>query len=311
MTATDLPTAGLVAVSVTPLTDDGALDVAGILRLMEFYLRCGVSGVTLLGVMGEANRMTEAESALVVQEALAALAGRVPAIVGISDSSLQRLVASGRAAVASGAAGVLVQPLAGLSGDEAVVGYFVAVTEALGPDVPVCVQDFPKASGVYLSLGAWRRIVDRCPSVVMLKHEEEPGLKKLSAIRAAERAGLRRVTIFAGNNGIALPQELRRGADGAMTGFAYADVLARVCELFAVGCQSAGEDLFDRYLPLNRHELRAGLAVRKELLLRLGALSTATCRYPLAPLDATDMAELDGLQARIAQDASVYGLADR
>ncbi|WP_196073037.1 dihydrodipicolinate synthase family protein [Nakamurella alba] len=306
---TALPTAGLTVVAVTPLDRDGAVDVPGIGELMEFYLRCGVSGVTLLGVMGEANRMTDDESVTVTRAALEALDGRVPAIVGVSDASLQRLVALARAASGLGAAGVLVQPLAGLRGDAAVVGYFRAVCEALGPGIPVCVQDFPRSSGVGLSLAAWRGIVESCPSVQMLKHEPEPSLAALTAVRQAEAEGLRRVTVLGGNNGLALLQELDRGADGAMTGFSYPDALVTVDERWRTGERDRARDLFDRHLPLNLHEWAGGLAVRKEILRRRGALASATCRYPLRPLSAADQQDLDVLLERLTAAPVPVGAA--
>lgn len=298
MSAAVLPTTGLTAVAVTPLTATGQVDTASVGALMEFYVDCGVAGVALLGVMGEANRLTAAESQLVLAAAAEALAGRVPFLVGVSDSSLERLTETARSAMAFGAAGALVQPLTALRGDDAVVNYFQTVTAALGPEIPVCYQDFPQASDVPLTVAAWRRIVADCPSVVMLKHEDVPGLGKLSAIRQAESEGLRRVTILVGNNGIALPQELNRGADGAMTGFAYPDVLAQVCRLHGLGERDAAEDLFDGYLPLNRHELRGGISVRKEILRRRGVIATATSRHPARPLTEIDHAELDRLMAR-------------
>ena len=65
----------------------------------------------------------------------------------------------------------------------------------------------------------------------MLKHEDWPGLDKISQIRKASDAGLRRVSILVGNGGLYLPQELARGADGAMTGFAYPEMLVEVVVL--------------------------------------------------------------------------------
>jgi 4-hydroxy-tetrahydrodipicolinate synthase len=294
-----LPTGGFVAISVTPLDETGAVDYVDLARLMRFYLDCAVDGVALLGVMGEANRMTDADARIVVEHAVSAIDGRVPVIVGVSDPSLRRVESLGRFAQSLGCAGVLLQPLAGLRGDRAVAGYFRAAAEALGPDIPICVQDFPKANDVHLSLDAWRMTLEGCPSVVMLKLEDEPGLGKLSAIRAAEAAGMRKVTIFTGNNGIHLVQELARGSDGAMTGFAFPDVLVQVINLFRSGRTDEAEELFDRYLPVNRHELRTGIGVRKEILRRRGAIRTATARYPAQPLTDIDHAELDGLLARL------------
>ncbi|MGI9648671.1 MAG: dihydrodipicolinate synthase family protein, partial [Acidimicrobiia bacterium] len=294
-----LPTGGFVAISVTPLDATGAVDFDDLSNLMRFYLDSGVDGVALLGVMGEANRMTDADARIVVEHAVAAIGGRVPVIVGVSDPSLQRVRSLGEFSMENGCEGVLLQPLAGLKGDRAVSGYFQEAGKALGSDIPICVQDFPKANNVHISLDAWRMILDECPTVVMLKLEDEPGLGKLSAIRQAEDQGLRPVTIFTGNNGIHLVQELGRGSDGAMTGFAFPDVLGQVVALFKAGRTSEAEDLFDQYLPVNRHELRTGISVRKEILRRRGALRTATARFPAGPLDEVDLDELDILLARL------------
>jgi len=296
---TAMPQEGFVAIAVTPLDADGAIDFAGIGMLMDFYVNCGATGITLLGVMGEAHRMTDGDARDVVDATMDAISGRVPVIVGVSDPSLQRARTLAAQAMGRGSAGVMVRPLAGLQGDRTIAKYFSQVADTLGPDIPICVQDFPKASGVHISLDAWRMIIDACPSVVMLKHEDEPGLTKLSAIRAAETHGLRRVPILAGNNGIHLVQELDRGADGAMTGFAFPDTLAKVIRLHKTDHRQEAEDLFDRYLPVNRHELRTGIAMRKEILHRRGALSNAKARFPVKPLSAEDHRELDALLARL------------
>ena len=253
MPHTAMPTSVLVAVAVTPMFPDGTIDHESLITLMDFYVECGATGVALLGVMGEANRMTDDAAKELVAMAIDALDGRVPAIVGVSDDSLARVSDLSRFATDAGAAGILLQPLRGLAGDRNIANYFRQAADAVGGDLAICVQDFPKASGVHLSVGAWRMIVDTCPSVGMLKAESEPGLEKLTEIRSAEAAGLRRVTILTGNNGIHLVQELERGADGAMTGFAFPDVLARVMEHFASREFDQAADLFDDYLPVNRH----------------------------------------------------------
>jgi len=296
---TSLPQAGLVAIAVTPLTAEGEIDYDGIGSLMDLYIRCGSVGVTILGVMGEAHRMTDEEARTVVDSTVDAVDGRVPIIVGVSDASLQRVRKLSEHAMHRGCAGVMLRPLAGLQGDTTVAEYFFSVAAELGPETPICVQDFPRATGVHISLDAWKRIIDGWPAVAMLKHEDEPGLGKLSAIRDAEAAGLRRVPILVGNNGIHLVQELDREADGAMTGFAFPDALAQVICRHADGRRREAEDLFDRYLPVNRHELRVGIAVRKEILRRRGALATARTRFPAKPLTERDHKELDGMLARL------------
>lgn len=294
-----MPTGGLVAVAVTPMLPGGEVDRESLIGLMDFYVACGSTGVALLGVMGEANRMTDRSAKDLVLLALEALDGRIPAIVGVSDDSLARVTDLSHFAAEAGAAGVLLQPLRGLAGDHNVASYFREAQDAIGRGIPICVQDFPKASGVHMSVDAWRMIVDTCASVQMLKAESEPGLEKLSAIRSAEESGMRRVTILAGNNGIHLMQELDRGADGAMTGFAFPDVLARVMRLFSEGDTDRAADLFDEYLPVNRHELRMGISVRKEILRRRGAMEHSAVRYPATQLSNRSMDELSLLLDRL------------
>ena len=149
-------------------------------------------------------------------------------------------------------------------------------------------------------------MVDAFPAMVMLKAEDSPGLGKITRIRAdAERAGARRVSILIGNGGLYYPQSLQRGADGAMTGFAYPDVLVQVYERFAAGDVDTAEDLYDRYLPLVCYEQQPGygLAVRKEILRRRGAIRSSKVRVPGPSLTAVDSAEIDRLMARVSAAA--------
>lgn len=293
---------GVFVIAATPFNTDGSVDTAGIETLVEFYLRCGVSGMTILGVMGEAQKLSEGEGHDVMKRFLAAVAGRVPVIVGVSNPGTPNLVRLAHASMEAGAAGVMMQPVPGLKTNESVKGYVRGVVGALGPDVPICVQDYPQLSGVWFSAGTFIEMVDEHPSIVMFKHEEWPGLRKLSEIRnACDGKDHRRISILCGNGGMHLPQEYRRGADGAMTGFAFPDMMSELHRLFKEGKPDAAEDLYDLYLPLLRHEFQfgIGLALRKEILRRRGAFRTATVRAPGPALDQADIAELDSLMARL------------
>jgi 4-hydroxy-tetrahydrodipicolinate synthase len=293
---------GVFPISATPFAPDGALDLASLDRLMDFYLARRIHGLTLLGIMGEAPKLTPAESRAVVRRALARVAGRVPVVVGVSNAKLRALAALANDAMAAGAAGVMVAPAPGLAGDDALVDYMASVFAALDPATPVVYQDYPQATGVTLTVETFHRMVDAFPRLVMLKHEDCPGLTKLGRIRAeGARAGRRSVSVLVGNNAIYYPQELARGADGAMTGFSYPEMLVEVYERFIVGDAEGAEDVFDVYLPLLRYEAQPGigLAVRKELLFRRGALASPTVRAPGLTLAAEDHRELDRLVARL------------
>lgn len=293
---------GVFPISATPFAPDGALDLDSLDRLVDFYLARRVHGLTLLGIMGEASKLTPAESRGVVRRAVARVAGRVPVVVGVSNPNLAALVALANDSMAAGAAGVMVAPTSGLAGDDALVAYMASIVSALHPGTPIVYQDYPQATGVILTVEAFHRMVDAFPQLVMLKHEDSPGLTKLSRIRAeAARAGRRRVSVLVGNNALYYPQELARGADGAMTGFSYPEMLVEVYERFITGDLDGAEDVFDVYLPLLRYEAQPGigLAVRKELLARRGALASSTVRAPGPALSTDDRRELDRLIARL------------
>ncbi len=292
---------GVFAISATPFTDDGAVDETSTDRMVDFYLECGVTGLTILGVMGEAPKMSPDESAAFCKQVLHRVDGRVPVVVGVSAPGLNAIESLTGQVMDFGAAGVMVSPMAGLRTDEAIEGYFHLVCDALD-NVPIVLQDYPPASGVHMSVPLLNRLFADLPSLKILKHEDWPGLRKLSKFRAAEAAGAhRRVSILVGNGALFLPQELNRGVDGAMTGFAFPDMLVQVCVKHAAGDGRGAEDLFDAYLPLVRYEqqLGIGLAIRKETMRRRGVIASAKTRAPGPSLDAEDHAELDYLIERL------------
>jgi 4-hydroxy-tetrahydrodipicolinate synthase len=298
---------GVFIISVTPFTEAGDVDWPSVDSLVEFYLGKGVSGVTILGMMGEAQKLRDTESATFAKYFIDRVAGRVPVIVGVSHAGTDNLVHLSKTAVDAGAAGVMIAPVAGLKTEIQIRDYFAAIFNRLGPDIPVCFQDYPIGTGVNISVPAFLQLVDEHPSLVMFKHEDWPGLRKLQQVRrACDGSVRRRISILCGNGGLYLPQELHRGADGAMTGFAYPEMLVRVCEAFSAGRAEDAEDIFDGYLPLVRHEqqIGIGLAIRKEILRRRGAIASAAVRAPGPRLDRDDIEELDRLMHRLERRLS-------
>ena len=76
-------------IAATPFTDDGAVDTASLDRLMDFYVRAGITGVTVLGIMGEAPKLTHQEAVALTRQVVRRVNG-LPVIVGIwpFDSAL-------------------------------------------------------------------------------------------------------------------------------------------------------------------------------------------------------------------------------
>ena len=302
---------GVYIISATPFTETGELDLASADSLVEFYIEKGVTGMTILGMMGEAPKLAPDESVTFLNHMLKRVGGRLPVIVGVSSPGLDNMVRLCNAAMDAGAGGVMIAPASGLTTEDKLYSYFAQVFEKLGPDIPVCYQDFPMTTGVNISTELFNRLVADFPQLVMLKHEDWPGLNKLSAVRKLEtETGTRRVSILTGNGGLFLPMELERGADGAMTGFAYPEMLVSVVELYRNGELQKANDVFDAYLPLVRHEqqLGAGLAIRKEILRQRGAITCAATRAPGPSLSRADHDDISFLTERL--DRRIEELGD-
>jgi 4-hydroxy-tetrahydrodipicolinate synthase len=299
----DTSAAGVYVIAATPFHPDGRIDHDSADRLTDFYLESGVSGLTVLGVMGEAPKLDADESIGLVRRVVAR-AGRTPVVVGVTSPGFAPMRVLARSAMEAGAAGVMIAPPATLRADDQVVSYFAQAREAIGDDVPFAVQDYPLAFSVVMTPQVLCRIVTENPSCVMLKIEDWPSLEKISALRMLEREGrMRRISILTGNGGIFVDFELERGADGAMTGYAFPDMLTQLAALSAAGERDRAHDLFDAHLPLMRYEQQpgVGLAVRKYLLHKRGVIASQTQRKPASALSASARAEVDYLLHRLAR----------
>lgn len=293
---------GVFIISATPFNEDDSLDLDSADRLVDFYLEQGVDGLTILGVMGEAPKLTFEESVIFVKRVLKRVKDRVPVVVGVTNPGNANLDTLTRRVMDEGAAGVMIAPIPNLHTDEQIYNYFKGVFTTIGPDVPVVLQDYPPANDVYVSVPLVNRLFTEFPQIAVFKHEDCPGLTKITRLRQTSKEdGVRRVSILVGNGGLYYVQELMRGADGAMTGFAFPEMLVKVYALFAKGDVDAAEDLYDAYLPLTRYEQQPGfgLAVRKYVLYRRGVIKSPTTRKPGPALDKTSIAELERLIGRL------------
>ena len=293
---------GVYVIAPTPFQPDGRIDDASVDRMTDFFLAAGVDGITVLGQLGEAPKMAHAESVGIVKRVIAR--AKVPIVVGVSAPGFAAMRALTQDVMALGAAGVMIAPPNTLRTDDSIVQYYRQASEAIGADVPFVIQDYPLTFSVQMTPGVIRRIHTENPACWFLKHEDWPGLDKISQLRAWEKEGqLRRLPILVGNNGLFLDFELERGADGANTGYCFPDMLVDVVRLSKAGKRDEAHDLFDAHLPLVRYEQQPGpgLAVRKYVMMRRGIIGSDTLRKPGATLAPTARAEVDYLMSRIAR----------
>lgn len=284
-------------ITPTPFHDDGALDLESLRRLTVFTRERGVNGMTILGVLGEADKLTESERDRVIATTIEAAGAGFPICVGTTHAGTDGCIAYSRRAEELGAAGVMVAPprMARVN-DAALERHYRAVADAV--TIPVVVQDFPPAvGGLLMSVEVIARIGAASPRLRCLKLEDEPSPMKVSQVRAANPD----MIVLGGLGGMMFLEELRHGAHGTMTGFAYPEILVDIFQRFTAGDVDGATEVFYRYLPLIRFENqpRINLAIRKHIYHRRGAIASPRARAPYAPVDAETLADLDDILRRL------------
>lgn len=283
----------------TPFLPDGTLDRGSIPRLVSFVRATGVDGMTVLGVLGEAGRLGDAERSEVLHDALGAAAGSIPVCAGVSHAATHRAVAYAREAQAAGAHSVMLAPppLARPS-DAALRRHYLAVASAV--DLPIVVQDHPASSGVQLSAEFLLSLAAEAPACRVVKLEEEPTPPKADRLLA----GSPDLVVLGGLGGAMLLEELGRGTHGTMTGFGFPEVLVAVVRRWSAGDRAGAAAVFDHFATLIRFENQAllNLPIRKLVYQRRGAIAHATVRAPGAPADAGTVADLDDILRRVGLD---------
>jgi 4-hydroxy-tetrahydrodipicolinate synthase len=292
---------GIFHILATPFREDGALDRDGLPRLIEAALATGITGFTILGIAGEAHRLTDEERRRVVETVVKEVRGRVPVAVGVSASGTHLATAFARMAREHGADALMVAPPNGLKNLDAVLEYYRTVAAATG--LPIVLQDEPVTTQVTMPAPFIAQVCAEIPGIQAVKLEEPPTLPKITRLRALFGD---RVAIFGGLGGVYFFEELSRGADGAMTGFPYPEALREIREHFVAGRRNEARALFYRWLPLIRYESQPGatpgtaVGIRKEILRRRGWIANALVRPPAPVLDAATHAELGEILAAVA-----------
>jgi 4-hydroxy-tetrahydrodipicolinate synthase len=283
----------------TPFLPNGALDAASIPGLVHFVRATGVDGLTILGVLGEAGRLGDAERSAVLATAIEAAGGAIPVCVGVSHAATDRAIAYAREAAAAGAHSVmLAPPPLPRPTDAALRRHYLAVADAV--DVPIVVQDHPASSGVPMSADFLLALATEAPSCRVVKLEEEPTPPKAGRLVT----GSPELIVLGGLGGEMLLEELGRGTHGTMTGFGFPEVLVAVVRRWLAGDRAGAAAVFDRYATLIRFENQAllNLGIRKVVYQRRGAIAHATVRAPGGPPDAGTIADLDAVLRRVGLD---------
>jgi 4-hydroxy-tetrahydrodipicolinate synthase len=287
---------GVCTITLTPFTEDGDVDLESIDSLAGLYLDSGVYGLTILGIMGEAHKLSDAERSMVVGRYIEAARDRVPVVVGCSAVATKVTVERAREAEAAGAAAIMVAPPNNVKNLDLVFEHYRRVAEAVS--VPVVVQDEPVNTGVVMPAPFIARVINEIEGCRYVKLEEAPTTIKITNLIEKIEDPDKRAGIFGGLGGMYFYEELARGAVGIMTGFAYQEILVRTYELFSEGRGREAREYFFRYLPLVRFEAQlgvGGVGIRKEVFKMRGAISSSHVRFPAPALDEETLRELEEL----------------
>ena len=290
---------GIFNILATPFTADYAVDYDSLKNLVKFQMDKGAHGLTILGVLGEAAKLSVDERKAVMDTVIETVNGAIPIVVGTSHQDTATCIELSSSAFASGADGVMIAPpRMEDKSDPAIMALYSHIAETI--DQPIVVQDFPPVNGVIMSAELLVQIGETIPNARYLKLEDPPLMQKIAAIR--ERTDT--FEIFGGLGGMFLLEELNRGASGTMTGFAFTEILVAIFNAFNSGDVAKAEAIFDKYVPLIRYENQPliNLTIRKEFLRRRGAMASATLREPFNPIDSGTHDEISWLLKRVGID---------
>ncbi len=287
---------GVYNITPTPFRPDGALDLESLRNLTRFMINLGVDGLTILGVLGEADKLTDAERDSVITTVVETAAGRVPICVGTTHAGTDGCIAFSRQAQRLGAQAIMVAPpKLARSSDAALFRHYLAVAEAV--DVPIVIQDHPASSGVFMSVEFLATIGERAAHCRYVKLEDEPSPPKITEILKASP----NTVVLGGLGGIMFIEELARGAAGTMTGFGFPEILVDIYRRHRAGDHDGACAVFDRVASLIRFENqpRINLPLRKYVYKLRGAISSDRVRMPAFPVDEGTVRDLRALLARL------------
>ena len=286
---------GVYPILATPFHDGETLDLESLDRLIRFMARASVDGVTVLGVLGEANRMLDSEREQVIRTAVKAAEGRMPVIVGTSHSGTRAALGLSQMAQQLGAQAVMVTPHAeAVPSDERVFEYYHTI--AGGIRIPIVLQDHPASTGVHLGVPLLLRLVAELPGIAALKEEAVPTAPKIRAL--AQGVTSRRVPILTGLGALYAQFDLEAGSAGFNTGFAFPEALMAMVKAARSGDWGTVRALYTRFLPLIVFEQQPGVAVRKEILRMRGLIASGRVRHPGSGLNPDAAKQLRALLDR-------------
>ncbi|TDG04918.1 dihydrodipicolinate synthase family protein [Paraburkholderia guartelaensis] len=271
---------GVFPVAPTIFTEDGALDLDGQRRCLDFMIDAGSHGICIHANYSEQFVLGDDEREMLTRVTLEHVAGRVPVIVTTSHFSARICAERNRQAQALGAAMVMVMPPyhgATFRVPEGQIHAFFAEVSA-GLQIPLMIQDAP-ASGTTLSVPLLVKLAREIDAVSYFKIETAGAASKLRELIALGGDAIEGP--WDGEEGITLLADLDAGATGAMTGGGYPDGIRQITDAHFAGRRDEAVERYARWLPLINYENRQSGFLTAKALLKTGGV--IACDKPRAP----------------------------
>lgn len=273
------PLRGIFPIAQTPFTDSNRLDLDALASEVKFVDRGGAHGFVWPQMASEYATLSESER-LAGAEAIAATGKRLrPAIViGVQGPDLQSALRYARHAAKIGADAVISLPPAGESNPGAVLHYYQEIGKATR--LPLFLQ-----STGNMSVEEIVRISKAVPTFTYVK--DEAGPSPLPRIAELRRQSGGKLSVFTGNHGVTLIDEMQRGSSGSMPAASFADLYAAVWDRWQAGGGKEAIDLFGKTLLLISEVQAYGIQALKHILHLRGVFPNDAVRLKDArvPLD--------------------------
>ena len=277
-------TGSIVAIA-TPMSEEGALDLPALSRLIDFHVQNGTAAIVVVGTTGESPTVDVDEHCLLIKSAVDFARGRVPVVAGTGANSTAEAIALTAYAKTAGAAACLsVVPYYNKPTQEGLYRHFRTVAEKV--DLPVILYNVPGRTVADLANETVLRLA-QVPGIVGLKDATADLGRGSELLRALRAAGKREFAVYSGDDLTALPL-LFMGGHGviSVTANVAPRLMAEMCAAALAGDVARARAANDRLLPLHRRLfVEANPIPVKWALAEMGLIKNEL-RLPLVPLSA-------------------------
>lgn len=271
---------GSIVALVTPMDDEGGIDLPAFDRLVDWHIDSGTDGIVVAGTTGEAGTLTPEEHCDLVAHCVRHAAGRIPVIAGTGSNSTDEALFFTREAKARGAdAALLVTPYYNKPPQEGLYRHFRLIAEAV--DIPQILYNVPGRTACDLQLETVERLagLDNIVAIKDATGSLERGIELVQ--RCADR-----LDVLSGEDPLSR-QLILAGAKGtiSVTANVAPALMVKMCALALAGDEAAAAAVDDKLAGLHKNLfLQANPIPVKWALKRMGRIGGGI-RLPLVELD--------------------------